>query len=182
MKNQTTPAAMPTAAQIREEMKRTRDQIAQAEARADVALQEWRDQINGAGGLKKYLDETPHEARAIRRADEAQKSANKARDILKVLKNNYLCAKWREIAPAVVDVLNQYAGKPYGEKTKEKIKNELFKRVSFYVYIERGRAWRLWIAEATPQGFTTPAGAKFEIYANGGAAFLDDNNRITPPA
>lgn len=43
----------------------------------------------------------------------------------KILYDNARIALYEEVMPKALEVWNKYAGKPYGEKTKEKIKNEV---------------------------------------------------------
>ena len=44
---------------------------------------------------------------------------------LKILKSNARIALFNEVIPVALEVLKKYAGKPYGEKTKEKISDEI---------------------------------------------------------
>ena len=44
---------------------------------------------------------------------------------IKILKSNAKIALFNEVIPVALEVLKKYAGKPYGEKTKEKISDEI---------------------------------------------------------
>jgi hypothetical protein len=44
---------------------------------------------------------------------------------LKILKNNAKIALFNEVLPVALEVLKKYSGKPYGEKTKQKITDEV---------------------------------------------------------
>ena len=44
---------------------------------------------------------------------------------LKILKSNARIALFNEVIPVALEILAKYAGKPYGEKTKEKISDEI---------------------------------------------------------
>lgn len=54
---------------------------------------------------------------------------------LKLLENNAKIALFNEVMPIALEVLQKYIGKPYGEKTKSKICNEIKERTNCYVYI-----------------------------------------------
>ena len=44
---------------------------------------------------------------------------------LKLLENNYRVATFHEVLPVVLEILAKYKGKPYGEKTRAKIYDEV---------------------------------------------------------
>lgn len=52
-----------------------------------------------------------------------------------LLKNNAKFALMNDVVDVVVDAFNKFSGKPYGEKTKEKISNEVKERVNCGAYI-----------------------------------------------
>ena len=54
---------------------------------------------------------------------------------IKILKNNAKIALFNEVIPVALDVLKKYAGKPYGEKTKEKISDEIKEKTNCRFYI-----------------------------------------------
>lgn len=54
----------------------------------------------------------------------------------KVLKQNRLAAIYKEIIPVLVEEFNKYKGKPYGEKTRRKIADAIYKRTNFYAHID----------------------------------------------
>ena len=53
----------------------------------------------------------------------------------KILCDNARRAYIEEVKPILRDVLNKYAGKPYGEKTKAKINDEMKTRANCYVWL-----------------------------------------------
>lgn len=55
---------------------------------------------------------------------------------IKILKNNAKVALFYEVLPVALDVLAKYEGKPYGEKTKEKISNEVKEKTNCRFYID----------------------------------------------
>lgn len=54
---------------------------------------------------------------------------------VKYLKNNSKVAIFNEVMPVALEVLKKYNGKPYGEKTAEKIRNEIIEKCGFRFYI-----------------------------------------------
>ena len=54
---------------------------------------------------------------------------------LKILKSNAKIALFNEVIPVALEVLKKYAGKPYGEKTKEKISDEIKEKTNCRFYI-----------------------------------------------
>lgn len=54
---------------------------------------------------------------------------------VKYLKNNAKVAIFNEVMPIALEVLKKYNGKPYGEKTAEKIRNEVIEKCGFRFYI-----------------------------------------------
>ena len=54
---------------------------------------------------------------------------------LKILKSNARIALFNEVIPVALEVLKKYAGKPYGEKTKEKISDEIKEKTNCRFYI-----------------------------------------------
>lgn len=75
-----------------------------------------------------------------RRATEKQltENADRLRDLkltLHLLKHNAKIALYTEAVPVALDVLKKYAGKPYGEKTREKISDEVKTRTGCRFYI-----------------------------------------------
>ena len=52
---------------------------------------------------------------------------------LKILDNNMKAAAVAEVLPVIAEVLKKYNGKPYGDKTREKIRNELKTATGYYI-------------------------------------------------
>lgn len=53
-----------------------------------------------------------------------------------ILNNNYKIALFYELMPRALEVFNKWKNKPYGEKTKEKIKEEILEKTGKVVYIQ----------------------------------------------
>lgn len=54
---------------------------------------------------------------------------------VKYLKNNAKVAIFNEVMPIALEVLKKYNGKPYGEKTAQKIRDEIIEKCGFRFYI-----------------------------------------------
>lgn len=71
-------------------------------------------------------------------ATELNKISEKLNDLkitIKLLKNNARVALFHEITPVIAEVLSKYGGKPYGEKTRDKISEEINSRTGCRCYI-----------------------------------------------
>lgn len=53
----------------------------------------------------------------------------------KILKSNARVALFHEVLPVALEILAKYRGKPYGEKTRQKISDEVFARTNCSFYI-----------------------------------------------
>lgn len=66
-----------------------------------------------------------------------EKAATEARTraaiISAIWRDNAQAALLEELKPAALEVLKRYNGKPYGEKTREKISNEMHDKTGFYM-------------------------------------------------
>lgn len=56
----------------------------------------------------------------------------------RILKDNARNALFDEVMPKAVEIWNKYAGKRYGEKTKDKIRDEVKKATGCYMYASSG--------------------------------------------
>lgn len=52
-----------------------------------------------------------------------------------ILRDNARRAFFEEITPQAVEIFQKYAGRPYGEKTRRKIADEIHDKTGFYCYI-----------------------------------------------
>ena len=70
--------------------------------------------------------------------EELKKISEKTNDLkitIKLLKNNARVALFHEITPVITEVLSKYTGKPYGDKTRDKISSEINERTGCRCYI-----------------------------------------------
>jgi hypothetical protein len=102
-----------------------------------------------------------------------------------ILKDNARRAYYAEVMPAALEIINSYAGKSYGEKTKEKIRQALISRANCSVYITASRYTdSITLVPLNENGFsgTMFNYGEFEIYTKGENGdrkkIITDNNKI----
>lgn len=70
--------------------------------------------------------------------DRINETATRAMDLKiarELMKNNACVALYHDVLPVVLEVLQQYAGKPYGEKTEKKIADTIHEKTGCRAYI-----------------------------------------------
>ena len=103
---------------ILEEIEQTNRAIKEVEAREDELVENY---------MKREVAE-----------NDMIKASEEKKDLqitLKILKSNARIALFNEVIPVALEVLKKYAGKPYGEKTKEKISDEIKEKTNCRFYI-----------------------------------------------
>ena len=103
---------------ILEEIEQTNRAIKEVEAREDELVENY---------MKRKAAESD-----MMKATEEKKNLQIT---IKILKNNAKIALFNEVIPVALEVLKKYAGKPYGEKTKEKISDEIKEKTNCRFYI-----------------------------------------------
>ena len=114
--------------EILEEIKQTSGAIKAAEARENELINSYME----IGDLRER-----HEARKAVENDMIKVSEEK-KDLqitIKILKNNAKIALFNEVLPVALEVLKKYSGKPYGDKTREKISDEVKAATNCRFYI-----------------------------------------------
>ena len=113
---------------ILEEIKQTSKAIAAAETQEKELIESYMKICN--------LRER-HEARKAAEKDMMKASTEKQtlQITIKILKNNAKIALFNEVIPVALEVLAKYSGKPYGEKTKQKISDEVKAATNCRFYI-----------------------------------------------
>lgn len=100
-------------------------------------------QLNHEIFKEAYRNGSPEEVEAARKAyKEAEASYIKEcehnNDIqikMEILKDNARQALFNEVIGTICDIWNKYEGKPHGEKTAQKIKEEIKSAIGYYTYI-----------------------------------------------
>lgn len=113
---------------ILEDIKQTQEAIKEVEVRGNELVESYMK----LGDLRER-----HEARKAVENDMIKVSEEKKnlQITIKILKSNAKIALFNEVLPVALNILSKYAGKPYGEKTKEKINNEIEEKTNCRFYI-----------------------------------------------
>ena len=104
--------------EILEEIKQTSGAIEAAEVKEKALIDSYMELDNIKSRIEK------------KRAVEAELTENgeiikNCKITIKILKSNASIALFNEVLPVALEILKKYAGKPYGEKTKQKISDEV---------------------------------------------------------
>ena len=94
----------------------------------------------------------------------------------KILKDNARRMLFAEVIEKILGIWNSYKGKPYGDKTKEKIRNQIKEATGCWAYFH-GNELSLSVAHDVDNELSMYFGYRDgDIYTRGG--FIDDNNKI----
>ena len=161
--------------ELLEEISATRAEITRTEAEEKRLT----DAICSAPTLLEKLEQ--------KKATEAAfvQCAERVRDLkisVALLKNNAKLALFAEVMPAALEVLAKYKGKPYGEKTREKISEEVKARTGCRFYISRRYScgepeFNIYPANLPYGGYDITVGTKYE---NGQCKPILTDNKIQP--
>lgn len=80
---------------------------------------------------KKLIDSMAVESKI----NEVAQRKNDREFALKILQNNARVALFHEVMPVALEVLSKYTGKSYGEKTRQKISDEVMQKTNCRFYI-----------------------------------------------
>ena len=93
---------------------------------------------------------------------------------IKILKNNAKIALFNEVLPVALEILKKYSGKPYGEKTREKIAEEIKAATNCCLYIS-SHSFEVYPMDGFGNDYNISCGTK---YINEGKKPLLINNKI----
>ena len=115
--------------EILEEIKQTQEVVKAAEAKEKALV----DSYMKIDDIKSRIEK--------KRAVEAQINENgekikNCKIAIKILKNNAKIALFNEVMPVALEVLKKYSGKPYGDKTRQKICDEVKQKTNCCFYID----------------------------------------------
>ena len=115
--------------EILEEIKRTGEAIRAAEAKEKELVESY---------MKVCDLRERHEARKAVESEMNENSRNKKNLELTryILKSNAKIALFAEVLPVALEILKKYSGKPYGEKTRQKIMDEVKAATNCRFYID----------------------------------------------
>lgn len=114
--------------EILEEIKQTREAVKAAEAKEKALINSYMKLDNSKNRIEKK--------RAVKsEITENGETIKNCKIAIKILKNNAKIALFNEVMPVALEVLKKYSGKPYGEKTKQKISDEVKAAANCRFYI-----------------------------------------------
>ena len=119
---------MKTFKEIMEDIKSARMQLEESKATEKALTDKWLSEYDREKRKETYKDYTQD----LIKAEKATKNLSLT---IKYLQNNARIALFHDVMPVLLDILSKYKGKPYGEKTREKIAKELEERIGARAYI-----------------------------------------------
>lgn len=126
-----------------------------------------------------YLLNTPAEQRIMRKWEAIDKDIARMKNISLILRHNYRVALAARVLPAFVEILKKYNGKKAGEKTREKMRDEMMTACGCSVWFERSilsqKSEQANISEIVADSWS---GEKIEIYTKNRACIIDEQNNI----
>lgn len=119
---------MKTFKEIMQDIKSARMQLEESKATEKALTDKWLSEYDREKRKETYKDYTQD----LIKAEKATKNLSLT---IKYLQNNARIALFNDVMPVLLDILSKYKGKPYGEKTREKIAKELEERIGARAYI-----------------------------------------------
>ena len=128
---------------------------------------------------KTYLLTTPTSQRIMRKWEVIDAEIFRLGKIALILKQNYRVALAARVFPVFVEILKKYNGKKAGEKTREKMRDEMMTACGCSVWFERSilsqKSEQANISEIVANSWS---GEKIEIYTKNRACIIDEQNTI----
>lgn len=170
------------------EQKKTLAEIAQQRAEyaqelkakieeSENARREW-EKLDSAS-KRAYLLNTPAEERIMRKWAAIEKDIARLKNIAHILRHNYRVALAAQVLPAFLEILKKYDGKKAGEKTREKIVEEMRTACGCSLWFERNynsqKSESAHICEIIGGAWN---GEKIDIYTVNRAAIIAEENTI----
>lgn len=101
------------------------------------------------------------EAEHLQRIAETQETITNGKLKLKLMQNNARISLFNEVMPIVLEVLQKYNGKPHGEKTSQKIRDEIKEKTNCFVYVNSD-SFRIVPCETVGNTYNVECGTKYE--------------------
>ena len=162
-----------TLAEIAEERKSTRAKIERIKDEIEKSENEFFALDDNT--RTKYLLDTPKADRIMRKWEEQRAEVAKLEKIALILRHNYRAILAAQVLPAFLEILKKYDGKKAGEKTREKISEELRSACGCSLWFERDynsqKSDTAHICEIIRR-------EQIDIYTKNRAAIIDEQNNI----
>lgn len=167
---------MKTLKEIREEIKRNREEIQHMTAEV-LRLDYTEERRQAAQGNGIFNNQTWKEYSEAAKANAGRiaELSNKiyiAEVATRILQANARAALINEATPVILKACEKYNGKPYGEKTRDKIREEV-RAAGYSFYFEGYEDYRIIVYELNKEGYKTPAMTEATATANDEAGHLD---------
>lgn len=101
------------------------------------------------------------EAEHLQRIAETQETITNGKLKLKLMQNNARISLFNEVMPIVLEVLQKYNGKPHGEKTSQKIRDEIKEKTNCFVYVNSD-SFRIVPCGTVGNTYNVECGTKYE--------------------
>lgn len=101
------------------------------------------------------------EAEHLQRIAETQETITNGKLKLKLMQNNARISLFNEVMPLVLEVLQKYNGKAHGEKTSEKIREEIKEKTDCFVYVHSD-SFRIVPCGTVGNTYNVECGTKYE--------------------
>lgn len=121
---------------------------------------------------------TPEGLRIMRERDEIEKEIEKREKIGAVLRHNYRAALATQSLPVFVEIMNKYDGRKAGEKTRQKISDEMRAACDCSVCFDRCFHNNSFSAEIYESNEGGRRGECFTVYAKSSLELIDEENVI----
>ena len=130
---------MKTYEMIREEIKATYEELKHTEAEKKAEIDRFcKLEFDSLKERHEYMMEHKAEKEeSLAKVAALEDRTETLKLTLPILKNNLKQVLFAEVTPIILETLQKYKGKPLGEKTREKIRNELLEKTGCYVSIGR---------------------------------------------
>lgn len=159
--------------EILEEIEQTRGAIKAAESKENELIENCMKIDN----LKERHEAKKNAENDMTKASEEKKDLQIT---LKILKSNARIALFNEVLPIALEILAKYAGKPYGEKTKQKISDEVKAAANCRFYINAlwdSYSYDIYPVDGSGNDYNITCGTK---YTDGSRRHLLVDNKIQP--
>lgn len=171
------PKSAPTLETIAQQRAENAQAIKAKEEESKNARREW-NELDKAGKTT-YLLNTPAEQRIMRKWEAIDKDIARLQNIALILRHNYRVALAAQVLPAFLEVLKKYGGKKAGDKTREKMRDDMMTACGCSLWFERSilsqKSQQANISEIIRGAWH---GEKIEIYTKNGANIIDEQNNI----
>ena len=168
---------MKTLAEIREQRTANAQAIKAKQEESENTRAEW--EAMSEDGKITYLLHTPAEQRIMRKWEAIGKDIARLENIALILRHNYRVALAARVLPVFVEILKKYNGKKAGEKTREKMRDEMMTACGCSVWFERSilsrKSEKADISEIIADSW---GGASIGIYTKNCACIIDEENTI----